>query len=366
MRKVWPLLFAVAVFYLAATTWIAGDRTASQHVYDSYSTMSTAGEGLSLAYAYLQRQQRHVSMMTHPIGTVPIAANGVVFRVGATPTLTLEEAEEKITDSKKAAIPLLRPEEYAFVARGGRIILAVPGNLVPLEFRYDAAPTAESVFPFAANVRQIAIAPRRGIAAHSLLPRMVALYAAGPRVAVARESIGRGDLIVVADPEIFTNDQLRAGHHLPFLLALCGGPARPLLFDETVHGLSGNDGPLAMLQDWNLGPFLALLLGVAALIVWRGSTRVGAPEDSYRETRSDAVDLVDSLGALYEHSMTEIEALRFYHEALVRQVAAQSGLRGDALHRRVGDLTGRARSLAAINKAFEKLKETGARHAKHS
>jgi hypothetical protein len=366
MRRSWPLVLAVAAFYVAAVVWIAGDRTASQHVYDSYSTMSTAGEGLSLAYAYLQRQQRNVSMMTHPLGTMPIAANGVVFRVGATPPIMLEEAEEKIANSKKIATPLLRPEEYDFIAHGGRIVLAVPGNLIPLEFRYDAAPTADSVFPFAANVRQIAIAPRRGIDARSLLPRMVALYAAGPRVVVARESIGRGDLVVVADPEIFTNDQLRIGHHLPFLLALCGEATRPLLFDETIHGLSDSDGPLALLQDWNLGPFLALLLGVAALIVWRGSSRVGAPEDSYRETRSDAVDLVHSLGALYEHSMTEIEALRFYHDALVRQVAAQTGLRGDALHRRVGDLTGRTRSLAAINKAFEKLKETGARHAKHS
>lgn len=370
MRRVLPLVVAVAAFYTAASMWIAGDRSAPQHVYDSYSTMSTAGDGLALAYAYLQRQHRSVSMMTHPIGTVPIPANGVVFRVGAIP-MAFEELEEsterrKAIAGKTTGTPFLRPEEYEFLSRGGRIVLAVPGNLVPLDFRNDAPATAESVFPFAANVRQIAISPRRGIAASSLLPRMVTLYAAGTRVVVTREAVGHGDLVIVADPEIFTNDQLRIGNHLPLLLALCGGAARPLLFDETIHGLSGNEGPLALLQDWNLGPFLALLLGVAALIVWRGSTRVGAPEDSYRETRSDAVDLVHSLGALYEHSMTEIQALRFYHEALVRQVAAQSGLRGDALHRRVGDLTGHARSLAAINGAFEKLKETGAGHAKHS
>jgi len=249
------------------------------------------------------------------------------------------------------------------MANGGRIVLAVAGDLKPLAFRDDAAPVAEKVFPFAAGIAQVAIPQRRGIDAKSLPAKMVALYTAGERVAVARERIGRGDLIVVADPEIFTNEQLHMGNHLALLLALAGS-GRPLRFDETIHGLGDADGPLALLKDWNLGPFLLLTLAIAALIIWRGSRRVGAAEDPYRDTRSDAVDLVHSLGALYERSMTEGEALNAYHDTLVRQVAAQSGLRGDALHRRVDELTGHRRTLAALNAAFEKT--SGGPNAKHS
>jgi hypothetical protein len=338
------LALAIAAFFAVAVIWIANDRTASERVYDRYSTMSTAPGGLSLAYAYLQRQHRDVSMLTRPVGTAGLARDAVVLKVGETEPL--------------------RADENDFITNGGRIVLAVGGNLKPLTFRSDAPPTAVKVFPFANDLPQIAIPQRRAIDAKSLLPRMVALYTAGEHVAVARERIGRGDLIVVADPEIFTNEQLRMGNHLPLLLALAGN-ARPLVFDETIHGLGGADGPLALLEDWNLGPFLVLTLAVAALIVWRGSRRVGAAEDPYRERRSDAVDLVHSLGALYERSMTEAEALGAYHDTLVRQVAAQSGLRGDALHRRVDELTGHRRTLAAINAAFEKT-SGGSTNAKHS
>ena len=356
------LVLAIAAFFAVAVLWIANDRTASERVYDDYSTMSTAPEGLSLAYAYLQRQHRSVSMLTRPVGTAALADDAVVFRVGANPPALIEEEDAKKT-TKKTATSLLRPDEYDFVARGGRIVVAAPGDLLPLAFRSDAPPTAVKVFPFANGIAQIAIPQRRAIDAKTLLPRMVALYTAGDRVAVARECIGRGDLIVIADPEIFTNNQLHIGNHLPFLLALAGN-ARPLLFDETIHGLGGADGPLALLKDWNLGPFLVLLLAVSALVIWRGSARVGAAEDPYRERRSDAVDLVHSLGALYERSMTEAEALGVYHDILVRQVAAQSGLRGDALHRRVDELTGHRRTMAAINAAFEKT--SGGPNAKHS
>jgi hypothetical protein len=356
VRRVWPLVVAVAAFYVTAAVWIAGDRSASEHVYDSFSTASTAGDGLSLAYAYLQRQHRNVSTLTRPIGTARLPSDAVVFHIGEGLPARFGEPDEddEKMPTKRIATPFLAADEYDFVARGGRIVLAAAGGLSPLEFRGDVPPSAESVFPFAAGIPQITIPDRRGIDAKTLLPRMVALYTAGNRVVVARERIGRGDLIVIADPEIFTNDALRTGNHLPFLLALCG-TGRPLLFDETIHGLGGAGGALALLKDWNLGPFVILLLAVSALVFWRGSTRVGAAEDSYRDTRSDAVDLVHSLGALYEHSMSEIEALRLYHEALVRQVAAQTGLRGDALHRRVNELTGHRRTMAAINAAFQKI-----------
>ena len=358
------LALAIAAFFAVAVIWIANDRSASERVYDSYSTMSTASDGLSLAYAYLQRQHRNVSMLMRPVGTAKVATDSVLFRIGALPAALQAEQEEieerKGIASKKTATPFLRPDEYDFISNGGRIVLAVPGDLPPLAFRNDAAPSAVKVFPFANGIAQIAIPQRRAIDAHTLLPRMVALYTAGDRVVVARERIGRGDLIVVADPEVFTNEQLHMGNHLPFLLALSGA-ARPLLFDETIHGLGGADGPLALLKEWNLGPLLVLLLAVSALVIWRGSTRVGAAEDPYRDRRSDAVDLVHSLGALYEQSMTEGEALSLYHDTLVRQVAAQSGLRGDALHRRVDELTGHRRTLAAINAAFEKSSRASAR-----
>src|SRR6185503_13692775 len=116
--------------------------------------------------------------------------------------------------------------------------------------------------------------------------------------------------------------------------------ARPVYFDEVPHGIVSDDGALALLKEWNLGPFLVLLVVIAALVFWRAGRRIGAAEDDYRDTRSDAIDLVRSLGALYDEVTSNAAAIALYHDALTRTVASQSGLRGDALRKRVDDLTG--------------------------
>lgn len=378
MKRALALVLAIAAFYAVAVVWIAGDRRASRRVYDQYSTASTADDGLSLAYAYLQRRGRSVSMLTRPVAALRLPENGVIFRVGTQvpAVFSVDEDEEKDKFREKRPVALLAPAEYDFVARGGRVVLAVGGGVPPLEFRTDAPEAAGKVFPFTAGIERIALPQRQGIVASSLGPRIVALYVAGHYVAVARERIGRGDLIVVSDPDLFVNSQLRTGNHLPLLVALAGA-ARPVFFDETVHGLGTGEGVLNLLKEWRLGPFLLLLAAIGVLVLWRGSARVGPPEDAYRDVRSDAVDLVHSLGALYQHSMTDAEALGLYHDALVRQVAAQTGLRGDALHRRVAALTadqstpsGRVsraqfkHSIGVLNAAFQKLQARGDERAR--
>jgi hypothetical protein len=127
---------------------------------------------------------------------------------------------------------------------------------------------------------------------------------------------------------------------LPLLLALAGDAPRPVWFDEVPHGIVSDDGAIAMLKEWNLGTFLLLLLAIAALSFWRNGKRIGPAEDDYRDTRSDAIDLVRSLGALYHDVTSDAEAIALYHDALTKTVAATTGLRGEALRARVDKLTG--------------------------
>jgi hypothetical protein len=200
-----------------------------------------------------------------------------------------------------------------------------------------------------------------------LAPRMHAVYVLSGHTLMARERIGAGELFVLSAPEMLENEQLQ--HYLPVLEALAGAK-RPVYFDEVLHGIVSDDGALALMKEWNLGPFLLLMLGSTALLFWRHGSRVGPAEDDYREGRSDAVDLVRSLGALYREVTTDTASVALYHDALIRTVALQTGLRGEALHKRVDTLTGGLeppyrhkdvsaaevrRQLNAINDAFAKL-----------
>jgi hypothetical protein len=370
MRRVLPVVFAIAVFVAAGVAWIVTDRRAAQHAFDEFSSANTSDEGLSLAARYLARQNRKVEALTRPLGSQRIEANGVLFRVTrALPFSGRSQMFEDLGDEKKKKLAraMLNDHEAAWVRGGGRMILAAFENVGALETRGFRTPVAKKVFPLWRGIATFTLPEKRGFAPESLPPRMHAVYTNGQYVVVGRERLGAGELFVVAVPELLQNRHLGSGNSLELLLALA--PAgRRIYFDEMIHGIVGDDGPLALMKQWRLGPFLMLVAATAALLFWRNGVRVGPPEDDYRETRSEAVDLVQSLGALYKSATTDAESLALYYDALVRAVAMQSGLRGDALHRRVADLTagivppaGRIapadfqKHLAILNEAFQKL-----------
>ncbi len=364
MRRVLPLVLAIAAFFILGIAWIITDRRASERVFDDYSSQNTGKDGLSQAAAYLARRGKS-RMLTRQVQHAGVEANAVVFRI--THELPLYFDPEDLEDEKKFGpprpkeLPLLTDAEDAFVRGGGRMVIAA--HIGALQVVTPKEQTAKKVFPIWAGVDTLTI-PEKTSAFTTLRPRMHALFTAGPDAIVARERIGDGDLFVIAWPEVFRNDLLAQSNHLALLAALAG--KRPVYFDEVPHGIVTGEGSLELAKEWNLGPFLLMLVAVAALVFWRASRRVGPPEDEYRETRSDAVDLVRSLAALYQDVTSYAEAIALYYDSLTRTVAHTTGLRGDALRNRVDELTAGKRTMTAINQGFEKLKsvrlKTNAKH----
>ena len=336
MKRAWPLILAVVMFATISILWIVTDRRAAQRVYDDYSSANTANEGMSLSAGYLARQ-RKVSTLTRPLGREPIEENAVVFRVSKELPRFFdpEDVDEKqFGPPRPKQLPLLNNRDEAFVRRGGRIVLAAQQGALDAVVVKDKA--ARKVLPLWPNVGDLALDDGT-YAFLTLRPRMLALFTAGRHVVLARERIGNGELFVFSAPELLRNDHLM--RNLALLAALAG-EQRPVYFDEVLHGLTGDDGALALMKEWNLGPFLLMLCAAAILYFWRGGRRIGPADDDPRDTRSDAVDLVRSLGALYHEVTSDSEAIALYHDALTRSVAHNSGLRGDALHQRIDELTG--------------------------
>jgi hypothetical protein len=353
VRRAAPLLFAIAAFFALGILWIVTDRRASERVYDDYSSPNTSPQGLSQAAAYLARRGK-AEMLTRAVPDAGLERDAVVFRIThELPVFYDPEAldEKQVGPPRPKESPLLSDAEDAFVRRGGRMVIGAHTGALPA--RTPSQNKAVKVFPLWQGIDTLAIAEKSS-AFRTLRPRMHAVFVAGSDVIVARERLGEGDVFVIAWPEIFRNDLLAREHHLALLTALAG--KRPVYFDEVPHDIVTGDGTLELMKDWNLGPFLVLLAVVALLIFWRASRRVGPPEDEYRETRSDAIDLVHSLAALYKDVTSDSQALSLYHDSLTRTVAHTSGLRGDALRARVEELTGGRRNLEAINEGFAKLK----------
>jgi hypothetical protein len=406
MKRSLPLALAIAAYVIVVIVWLAIDKHVPRKAFDDFSAENTSGNGLSLARRYLTGRGRRVSLLQRPIDARFLPRNAVIFRAGSLVSFfdflrQIEEEREAKDDEEKAkektksknapkkttlkknappaltklklklkrtpAMQLLDAEEEEWVRGGGRLVLATTGSYGGLTVHGTTQARALKVFPMWRGIDAIDEPEPRAIAGEPVLRISHALYTIGDQPAVARLPLGAGDLILIPAPELFTNDHV--AKNLPLLTALAG-EKRPVYFDEVVHGQRSDDGVLPMMKDWNLGPFLLLGLLGFALALWRNGVSVGPREDDFRDTRSEAVDLVDSLGALYEQSMTNGDAIALYHHALTRAVAAQSGLRGDPLHRRVDDLTGLVRvpgkgekldlemfraSMTKINEAFARI-----------
>lgn len=355
MRRFAPLVLAIVLFATVGVLWIVTDRRAPERVYDEFSSANTSPAGVSQAAAYLGRRGKS-AMLVRPVGRTALEPDAVVFRLTHELPLFFDAAkldDERIGPPKPKERALVNDAEDAFVRRGGRLIIGAHIGALPAAT--PATTHAQKVFPIWPGIDKLVVTDPSS-AFTALGPRMHALFAAGDRVVLARERIGNGDLYVLSWPEVLQNGNLSKAGHLALLSALAG--KRPVYFDEVPHGILGDDGALALMAEWNLGPFLAMLGVVAALLFWRGARRVGLPEDDHHETRSDAVDLVGSLAALYGDVTTQHESLKLYHDALTRTVAHTSGLRGDALRSRVDELTGGQRTLAAINEGFLKMQSS--------
>jgi hypothetical protein len=411
MRRALPLLLAIAAFSIATLIWVGSSRVAG-HAFGEGSALNTSPAGTSLAYAYLGHRGM-VNMLTTPLRHGAVPNDAVVFRIDS--YAVDDDSDDERGDKKTKAVPFfLRPIDEEFVRGGGRLILASHYFGGSIEMRDDAGKVAAKVFPLWPGIDTLSLPETLGLAPRSLPRAMHTIFAANGEAIVARQLIGAGDVIVISVPEMFENKSLAADHHLALLTALAterrplagwttgGSPVvqptnaaepaavqpasrrrygRPIYFDEFAHGVASDDGALALMTEWRLGPLL-ILGGIAALFTfWRNARRIGPPDAEERDTRSDAIDLVASLGALYGRSMTNGDSIALYRAALERTVAAQTGLRGDALHRRVAELThGLApasgekiaahafdRHLHTINDAFRTLERTarGGQHANH-
>ena len=365
-RGVWIAALAVALYLVSVAIQVRYDRRSVREVFDAGSIFNTGDKGLSLAYGYL-RARGEAGVLRRRLGPAVVPERAVVFRVlpALVPFLLAEEEgeekeedkdskdskdgkdAEKKTGEEKAAPPETEPDpwqgrplladaEEAWVRGGGRLVLAVDASYGPLSrdpIEGDAR--VRKVFPLWPGVAKLA--PDKPYALAGVpLSAGHSVFLAGEAPVVARIPVGQGDVILLSVPEVLQNERLGRAHHLALLEGLADG--RPVLFDERSHGLGDSAGLLETLGSWGLGPFLLLASLIAALAVWRAAVRTGPPDRDDRDTRSDAVELVDSLADLYDRALLRRDAVRLYHESFVHAVAAETGLRGPALEARARDL----------------------------
>jgi hypothetical protein len=364
------LWVAMIAFFVAALALLNQEQRRDRATFPAGSVFDVSPVGLASAQRYLaaradQRRAR-VAVLTQPIGLASLPADAAVFRMRPRTDLAAPSADEPDEDERKSedqrrsgreaarrASPspspsptprsrtrFLTPHELAWVEGGGRLVLGLDRAYGPVHVEPAArAGAPRKVFPLWPRVKTLVPPTERRTLAGPLMDEAHTLFALGDAALVARWPRGRGEVLLLAAPELLDNAHLAQADHLALLEALAGN-GRAVYFDEHAHGLGKSTGLLELLLGWGLGPTFVLGALALLLVAWRSRARLGPEEDDLRELRSEAVDLVDSLAQLYERTLSRREAARLYSASFTRAVALRTGLSGTALSRRVDQLTG--------------------------
>jgi hypothetical protein len=297
----WAPLAAMLIFLAAALLWLGRDGARSAKTYPPGSSLLAGPAGLSQLRGVLQeRGVRTATLLRRPS---ELPHDAVLFRI------------EPVLRSTPRG---LAADEDEFVRRGGHLILGIEGEVLE-----DAA-AAVKVAPLLGDID--ALAPPAPFAlANDLLVDAQPVFEHGAFPSLAVRTLGQGEVWLLAEPALLHNENLDKAQNLALGVALAGN-AREVFFDEAVHGDAGEGGTLELLRRWGLAP--ALLLGALALLAafWREAATLGPPAGDCRETRAEAVDLVESMAALYDEVLSPADALGMYRARLVHEIGLRKAV----------------------------------------
>ena len=160
-------------------------------------------------------------------------------------------------------------------------------------------------------------------------PGAFAPLARSPRgILAVTKDVGRGTLILLADPSPLQNRLLGRADNAAFGLSLAGPARRPAAFLESYHGYGRSSGLRALPLAWKL------LLGglAAATLVWMvaRARRFGPPETRSRELQPPRSAYVDALAGVLARTNRRDEAVATVRARARAELLRRAALPADA------------------------------------
>ena len=140
--------------------------------------------------------------------------------------------------------------------------------------------------------------------------------------------VGRGDVTVISDPELFANISLSKDADNAVLAAkLFTRSGEAVVFDEFYHGLTIRGNVFWLLTRPGYGLLFAMLCLAVGLWVWREAINLGPPLPQKAVTRRSVGEYVDAMARLFSRGNAQLAAIRQVRDGVLWSVARRLGIR---------------------------------------
>jgi hypothetical protein len=124
---------------------------------------------------------------------------------------------------------------------------------------------------------------------------------------------GKGEIVVVSDPEILANAHIARADNSVLAAQLLAPEGQPVDFDEYYHGLAVRGNPLYLLTRPGFAAMTTAILLVIGVVAWRAAVYLGPPLPDIERSRRDIQEYIHAMGAFFSRG-------RGHRRFLVREV----------------------------------------------
>jgi hypothetical protein len=110
---------------------------------------------------------------------------------------------------------------------------------------------------------------------------------------------GKGEIIVVSDPELLSNGLIARVDNSVLAAHVLAPQGQAVDFDEYYHGLAVRGNPLYLLTRPGFAATAAAILLVIGIVAWRAAVFLGPPLPDVRQSRRDIQEYVQAMGAFF-------------------------------------------------------------------
>jgi hypothetical protein len=111
---------------------------------------------------------------------------------------------------------------------------------------------------------------------------------------------GRGQLVILADPEPILNYALAQKSNAPFAVRLFSATGKPVIFDEFYHGMIVRGNPMWLFTRAPYGLITCLVFFATALWVGRRAVHLGPPLAEQQVRRRSILEYVAAMATLFQ------------------------------------------------------------------